>query len=367
MTFLQSGENLKQLLEFVKSSIIIYGTRYSHSVQMAALCPSFDTATKVLQGLGVDMNHRLLQKLCYHVSDQIMIDRQDNVVDQGWQKSGLRLLVCIDGGRLRARQQRRGRKKKGAKRHGYSTDWIAPWLITIHCIDEKGKILRDVAPIYDGTVKNIDGAFELLTAYLKKINLPQAAALTFCADGGNGIWERVDRLQKTLGEVPVNRVRDYTHAKQNLNDIANLIHQACGVWDYEYQDVVKKLKSWLWKGRLDKIENFIGERLHRKRQKKKALKKLNEYFGDRSQFQYQSYHDAGIPIGSGTVESAIRRVINLRIKSPGQFWKPENAERMIFLRSQVLSGRWESVLNATRTRQANTIYSKSLQDQKMAA
>ena len=140
--------------------------------------------------------------------------------------------------------------------------------------------------------------------------------------------------------------------------IRDLIHQACGVWDYEFDNVVNKLKSWLWLGEIEKIETFINERLHRKRQKKKALKKLHDYFGQYNQFQYQSYRAAGIPIGSGTVESAIRRVINFRIKSAGQFWKPENAERMIFLRSQVLSGRWKWVLSKTIEYQSNIIYSK---------
>jgi len=43
--------------------------------------------------------------------------------------------------------------------------------------------------------------------------------------------------------------------------------------------------------------------------------------------------------GSGTVESAIRRVINLRIKGTGLFWKREHAENIIFLRSLVLTGK----------------------------
>ncbi|MFO8146286.1 MAG: hypothetical protein R6U03_02740 [Gillisia sp.] len=44
--------------------------------------------------------------------------------------------------------------------------------------------------------------------------------------------------------------------------------------------------------------------------------------------------------GSGSVESAIRRVINLRLKSPGSFWLKDGAERFLFLRSQLISGRW---------------------------
>jgi hypothetical protein len=45
---------------------------------------------------------------------------------------------------------------------------------------------------------------------------------------------------------------------------------------------------------------------------------------------------------SGAIESAIRRVINLRIKAPGTFWKRDNVERMIFLRCQVIVGRWQT-------------------------
>ncbi|MCK5491389.1 MAG: hypothetical protein KAI67_06145, partial [Candidatus Pacebacteria bacterium] len=45
---------------------------------------------------------------------------------------------------------------------------------------------------------------------------------------------------------------------------------------------------------------------------------------------------------SGTVESAIRRVINLRIKGTGLFWKREHAENIIFLRSLVLIGKLKS-------------------------
>jgi len=337
------------------------------SVQLAALCPSFETASIVLGDLGIKMDHRLLRYLCYRVVDMTMVNRCDNVVDESWQKPGLRLLICIDGGRLRHRQSRRGRKKKGAKRHGYSTDWMEPRLFTITCVDEKGKIRREIRPIYDGTVKDIDSAFELLSEYLERINIKDAASVTFCADGGPGIWERIDPLAKSLNSSKVHRVLDYTHAKQNLVDIADLIHQACGIWDYEYDQVMTQMKKLLWQGRIKDIESLICERLHRKRQKRKALKKLNAYFGDCEKFQYQKYESMGIPIGSGTVESAIRRVINLRIKAPGQFWLLENAEKMIFLRSQVLSGRWHSVLDKTLNRRRNEFHDSYLEHEQIAA
>jgi len=337
------------------------------SVQVAALCPSFETASKVLGDFGVTMDHRLLSDVCYRVVDMTLVHRCDNVVDESYRQPGLRLLICIDGGRLRHRQPRRGRKKKGAKRQGYSTDWVEPRLFTISCVDEKGKMHPKIRPLYDGTTRDLDSAFKLLSDYLERINIKEAASVTFCADGGAGIWERIDRLAKALPSSQVHRVLDYTHAKQNLMEIADLIHQARGIWDYEYDQVVDRLKELLWQGRINEIEALICERLHRQRQKRKALKKLNDYFADAEKFQYQKYQSMGIPIGSGTVESAIRRVINLRIKAPGQFWLLENAERMIFLRSQVLSGRWQSVLAKSLSRRRNEFNDRNLEHQQMAA
>ena len=53
-----------------------------------------------------------------------------------------------------------------------------------------------------------------------------------------------------------------------------------------------------------------------------------------------------LPIGSGVVESAVRRLINLRFKSAGQFWLEENLEPLMYLRAIVESGRWESFIVA---------------------
>jgi len=47
-----------------------------------------------------------------------------------------------------------------------------------------------------------------------------------------------------------------------------------------------------------------------------------------------------LPLGSGAVESAIRRVVNLRLKGPCRFWHQENAAKMLRLRSYSKAGRW---------------------------
>ena len=52
-----------------------------------------------------------------------------------------------------------------------------------------------------------------------------------------------------------------------------------------------------------------------------------------------------LPIGSGFVESAIRRVVNLRLKSPSNFWKVKNAESMLVLRCALKAGQWNNAMD----------------------
>jgi len=63
--------------------------------------------------------------------------------------------------------------------------------------------------------------------------------------------------------------------------------------------------------------------------------------------RYNCFRYRGVPIGSGAIESTIRRVINLRLKGNGIYWTEENAEAVFQLRAAVLSGRWEEILAHT--------------------
>lgn len=79
--------------------------------------------------------------------------------------------------------------------------------------------------------------------------------------------------------------------------------------------------------------------------RKQALTKFKNYFlNNYHRMQYVGFRYFNVTTGSGCVESAIRRVINLRLKSPGIFWKRETAEVMLFLRSTLLCGRWDRML-----------------------
>jgi len=51
-----------------------------------------------------------------------------------------------------------------------------------------------------------------------------------------------------------------------------------------------------------------------------------------------------LSIGSGQVERAVRRVINLRCKAPGSFWTETSVSGLMPLRAAFRAGRWDEVM-----------------------
>jgi hypothetical protein len=64
--------------------------------------------------------------------------------------------------------------------------------------------------------------------------------------------------------------------------------------------------------------------------------------------RYDCFRCRGLPIGSGAIESTIRRVINLRLKGNSIYWTEDNAEAVFQLRAAVVSGRWEEIVEHTQ-------------------
>ena len=63
------------------------------------------------------------------------------------------------------------------------------------------------------------------------------------------------------------------------------------------------------------------------------IRRCYRYMANRAgQFAYRKAIAAGRPIGSGEIESAHRYVVQQRLKRPGAWWTPKNAERMLALR-----------------------------------
>ena len=70
------------------------------------------------------------------------------------------------------------------------------------------------------------------------------------------------------------------------------------------------------------------------------------------QFDYKSAQEAELPIGSGEVEGGHRSVIQERLKIPGSWWKEDNADHMLALRTLQANVDWNHS-GITREQSAN--------------
>src|SRR5260370_32203745 len=69
--------------------------------------------------------------------------------------------------------------------------------------------------------------------------------------------------------------------------------------------------------------------------------------------EYDTLRRRRLPIGSGAIESAVRRVVNLRLKGNGLLWLEENAEAVMVMRAAVLTRRWQETLEHVRLTMAS--------------
>jgi len=246
--------------------------------------------------------------------------------------------IGIDGGRMRMREPKRGRKPKGKKRAGYNTPWREPKLFTIYMLDEKGRVDKSWAPLHDATLGNADAMFEMLEATLLELPLQQADRIVFIADGAEWIWPRVERLTWRLKVSPTKGVQilDYYHNSETLWELVQLQPK---LKKKAQRALYENWKTLMWKGELSTLRKEVLQQLRGKK-RKDAITSLNHFDRHAHRMRYPDFKEQGLPIGSGHVESAIRRVINLRIKAPGTFWKKDMGESFLFLRAQLICGRW---------------------------
>ena len=259
--------------------------------------------------------------------------------------AGRRIVVTTDGGRVRLREKRRGRTKKGHKR--FKPAWREPRLFMIYATDEHGKLDPAFSPIIDGSLGSCDQLFRLLLSYLKALHVKDASKVLFIADGAAWIWKRVPSLITSLGlttEQTQQRI-DYWHAVEYLGKIvesSSLLGKPKTQW-------LKTQKNRLYRSDIGLVVIAIRELVGTQPSKDQTtwLNYFENHGLAHRRMDYSVTVSNHLPIGSGAIESAVRRVINLRVKSNATYWLRENAETIIRFRAWIKAGRAEELFHQT--------------------
>lgn len=316
----------------------------SEVAMLAALLGSLAEAQQVLSEQGNELNIKTIRLIAYRAAGRTrMLQKMGHFGFEAQETaSGRRVVVSCDGGRVRLREKKRGPKTKKGRNH-IQVAWREPKLFIIYVVDENGKQSTTFSPVIDGLIQGPNAMFALLKQYLKKLDIQEADQLLFISDGATWIWKRVPTLIQDLGidNERVHLLIDFFHAVQHLHKAASL----CKDWSAKQRKRwVSKQRKLLHSGKIDCVIDAL--RLLRKGRRAKGITtELNYFIKHRTHMAYDSLLALNLPIGSGAIESAIRRIVNLRLKGPSIFWCKPNAESILLLRSYFKSGRWNQIMS----------------------
>lgn len=316
--------------------------------------PSMVSAMERLGRRGIILDIKVVKRVCEAIA-KMALDVRDKwlksngslpnpLIPLGETLRGLRVYIGVDGGKSRIRTNKRGRIQEGCKRHGYNTYWREPKILVIRAIDDTGKVLRDLSPVYDGTFGNADDIFALLKAHLKARNIDEALEIVCACDGAVWIWERMGKMLLELGVDPakIHFCVDYFHAVEHLTAVAD--GKRC--WSQKKRTHwLNRMKSLLIDGNIEAICGVLGE-LAVGRNASIAKREMLYFETNKERMRYNTLLERNLPIGSGATESAVRQNINMRLKGAGMFWLMENAEGLLHLRCYLKAGRWDAIENA---------------------
>jgi len=215
------------------------------------------------------------------------------------------------------------------KRKGKTLHWKEAKICLAHA---KGS----TTPTYGGTLEgDVAAAGEALFSCARAAGFGAHSHVHAVGDGADWIATQVDERFGTQGKY----LLDFYHVCDYLSAAAAAVSstpQAAHAWMTEQkerlktqsaEDVIDTLRSRLeppnvadTDAPVRQCHRYLSRRLH--------------------QLDYQRALTQELPIGSGEIESAHRYIVQQRLKRPGAWWRPANADHMLALRLNRANHRW---------------------------
>ncbi len=323
--------------------------------RLVGLLP-IEQARAELTRRGLEKDEKAVRRIAGELGAQMLATRTRDLMrfragelPAGNEFAGKSVAAEIDGGRVRVRTiVKKSRVSGKTKRKKFRVEWREPKVVILFEVDKKRRMVRGSRAFIDGTLQGPDALIELVAFHLHRMGAAKANVVTFAADGAPWIWKRLDWIVAQVGLDPcrVVEVLDWCHAVHHVSVALASLPLA----EDERNELYKRLRRLLKEG---KSRNVIAElaMLAVGQDKDSSVWREIRYLtkhSDAGRLRYNCFRCRGVPMGSGAIESTIRRVLNLRLKGSGIYWTEDNAEAIFQLRAAVVSGRWEEILKHTR-------------------
>ena len=240
---------------------------------------SYENAARDFRELtGIEVGHSTQQRLVHRTKWTV--------------KSAMGQIVAlsVDGGKARIRTPEKG-----------PNGWMDYKAITLH--------------------DSMCGAwFQENDELLKYANSQLLAKPISClGDGHPGIWNIMHEIQKAEER---REVLDWYHLMENLHKVGGSLQR------------LKEVRALLWQGNIVEAKNAFSDWLNPPKEVENFLEYLEDH--KRRIPNYQLDQEKGLCIGSGAVESTIKR-IGARIKITGAQWNVKNLSNVLKQRCAYLN------------------------------
>lgn len=193
---------------------------------------------------------------------------------------------------------------------------------------------------YRARLETIDAFVSHAWALAARWGLETCRQSVLIGDGAAWIWERLGPIFDESVQIV-----DWFHAAEHLWTCGKVLHpEEKGTTSQACKDWVEPHQQLLWTGQIRELLAALQAEHKRVRGKAKrtALESLMTYVtNQQARLDYGRFRDQGLEIGSGTVESACRHVVQSRLKRAGTRWQVPNAQAVLSLRVCRLNGEWD--------------------------
>jgi hypothetical protein len=305
---------------------------------------------------GLVLDEKAVRRIATELGTQMLATRTRDLLrfrqgglPVGTELANKRVAVQIDGGRVRVRtivtRSRVGGKRKRRK---FRIAWREPKVVIVYELDEHGRMARGSRPVIDGTLQGPGALIELVAFHLHRLGAAQAREVVFVADGAPWIWARLDWVVAQVGLNPLRvvEVLDWCHGVHHVSVALEALKFDKPTRLGHYQRLRTLLKKGKSQSVLDELE-ALAESSPVDSAVWREIRYLRKH-AEARRLRYAVFRSWRLPMGSGAIESTVRRVINLRLKGNSMYWTEENAEAVFQLRAAVVSDRWDEILEHTQ-------------------
>ena len=316
----------------------IEGTSFSPGLRRimgrVGACRSYELGKEDIKELaGISVNSKEIERISCEIGGAVeefnKKELPDNVIPFNFSKM---MYIGMDGTGVPVV------KREPAGRMGKHEGGIAKTReAKLGCVFTQTGLNEDGYPVRDEASTSYVGSIETAEEFGNRIyreavnrGIERAKRVCVIGDGALWIWNLAN-----LHFFGALQIVDIYHARERCWEIGKNISGVDKEW-------IKARIDELDKGDIEGLIAALKKLSVKTKEETEFIDGKIGYFDrNKERMRYRRFREQGLFIGSGVVEAGCRTVIGQRLKQSGMHWTVKNANRIISLRCNILSNRWE--------------------------